>query len=161
VALICAGAARASDDDDDLKELMADCGGAHIELSDVDGCLERARVLGETRPSPQLQSLMTRLERRTEDSDDTPASPPEPATRSPHVLATPAAAAGDVPPGKPGDPTYSQATAAGAERDKVSADLDASNIGDADAAAPKEIEGNDTLVPAEPVATAAGPVPHG
>jgi len=56
--------------DDDLKALIADCGGPNVKVDDVDSCLERARVLGEDNPSPQLQSLTARLERLAERNDD-------------------------------------------------------------------------------------------
>jgi len=57
-------------DDDDLKALIADCGGANVKVDDIDSCLERARVIGEDSPSPQLQSLTARLERLAERADD-------------------------------------------------------------------------------------------
>jgi hypothetical protein len=63
------GSAYAADDDD-LKALIADCGGANVTPDDIDSCLERARVLGEDSPSPQLQSLTARLERLAERNDD-------------------------------------------------------------------------------------------
>ena len=62
-----AGAAWA---DDDIKSLVADCGGPNVKADDIDSCLERARVLGEDSPSPQLQSLTARLERMAERGDD-------------------------------------------------------------------------------------------
>jgi hypothetical protein len=55
--------------DDDIKTLVADCGGTNVKADDIDSCLERARVLGEDNPSPQLQSLTARLERLAEDGD--------------------------------------------------------------------------------------------
>jgi hypothetical protein len=44
--------------------VLADCGSADLADSQVDSCLERARVLDETDPSPQLQSLEAQLEQR-------------------------------------------------------------------------------------------------
>jgi hypothetical protein len=64
------GGASAAEDDDGLKSLVAECGGPDVKLADVDSCLERARVLGEDSPSPQLQSLTARLERLAERGDD-------------------------------------------------------------------------------------------
>ena len=85
-------------DDDDMKSLIADCGGANVKLDDVDSCLERARVLGEDDPSPELQSLTARLERLAERGDDDndlskaymAGSPPE-RTAGGGSIATPAA----------------------------------------------------------------------
>jgi hypothetical protein len=53
-------------DDDDLKSVMADCNRPDLAADTIDSCLERARVLNETSPSPQLPSLTARLERRAE-----------------------------------------------------------------------------------------------
>ena len=68
-AVALSGGAYAADEDDGLKTLVAECGGADVKLDDVDSCLERARVLGEDSPSPQLQSLTARLERLAERGD--------------------------------------------------------------------------------------------
>ena len=56
--------------DDDIKALVAECGGPDVKSADIDSCLERARVLGEDSPSPQLQSLTARLERLAERGDE-------------------------------------------------------------------------------------------
>jgi hypothetical protein len=63
--LIAAGvvapvAARA----DDASTVLSDCGAAGLPASQIDSCLERVRVLDETDPSPQLQSLEARLEQQ-------------------------------------------------------------------------------------------------
>ena len=50
---------------DSFDSVMADCGGS-IPPRVVDSCLERVRVLDETNPSPQLQSLEAQLSRRAE-----------------------------------------------------------------------------------------------
>jgi hypothetical protein len=68
-AVALSGGAYATEDDDALKALITDCGGADVKADDIDSCLERARVLGEDSPSPQLQSLTARLERIAERSD--------------------------------------------------------------------------------------------
>ena len=60
----------AAADDDDFKTLMADCGRADLASSDISECLERARVMDDTRPSPDLERLLTQLERRLEDASD-------------------------------------------------------------------------------------------
>jgi hypothetical protein len=73
--LFCAPAPSAfAGDADDANSIMADCGGADMSASVLDSCLERARVLDETDPSPQLQSLEARLEER-ETGQANPASP--------------------------------------------------------------------------------------
>ena len=69
-AVALSGGAYAADDDDGLKTLVADCGGPDVKSADIDSCLERARVLGEDSPSPQLQSLTARLERLAERGDE-------------------------------------------------------------------------------------------
>ncbi|HEY3637046.1 MAG TPA: hypothetical protein VGK90_02760 [Rhizomicrobium sp.] len=50
--------------DDDASKALADCGPADLPDSQVDSCLERVRVLDETNPSPELQSLEAQLEQR-------------------------------------------------------------------------------------------------
>jgi hypothetical protein len=55
--------------DDDIKTLVAECGGPDVKSADIDSCLERARVLGEENPSPQLQTLTASLERLAERTD--------------------------------------------------------------------------------------------
>ncbi|HTW36022.1 MAG TPA: hypothetical protein VMD53_15495 [Rhizomicrobium sp.] len=69
-AAALSGGAYAGDDDDGLKTLIADCGGPDVKSDDIDSCLERAREIGETSPSPQLQSLTARLERMAERGDE-------------------------------------------------------------------------------------------
>jgi hypothetical protein len=48
---------------DSPEAVVADCSG-HIPREKVDNCLERARVIDETNPSAQLQSLEAQLELR-------------------------------------------------------------------------------------------------
>ena len=73
--LSCALAPSAfAGDGDDAASIMADCGGSDLPASAVDSCLERARVLDETDPSPQLQSLEAKLEERL----TVPANPARP-----------------------------------------------------------------------------------
>lgn len=50
--------------EDQASTVVADCGAADLPDSQVDSCLERARVLDETNPSPELQSLEAQLEQR-------------------------------------------------------------------------------------------------
>jgi hypothetical protein len=69
-AVALPGGAYAADGDDDLKTLVAECGGPNVKMDDIDSCLERARVLGETSPSPELQGLTGRLERIAERGED-------------------------------------------------------------------------------------------
>lgn len=44
------------------QAILSDCGGARLAASVVDICLERARILDETNPSPRIESLIARLE---------------------------------------------------------------------------------------------------
>lgn len=100
LAAVALSGATAWAADDDIKSLIADCGGTDVKLDDVDSCLERARVLGEDSPSPELQSLTARLERLAERGDDNndlskaymAGSPPE-TTAGGGTSATPARAA--------------------------------------------------------------------
>jgi hypothetical protein len=86
-ALLSVTVARADDTDDDFKSLMADCNRPDLPASDINDCMERARVLDESRPSPQLQHLLTQLERRTEDGGSPQLNKPSaPATTGPHAL---------------------------------------------------------------------------
>jgi hypothetical protein len=65
--LLFVGAATAQAEgtaQDSPTAVLADCGSAELSNSQVDSCLERARVLDETDPSPQLQSLEAQLEQR-------------------------------------------------------------------------------------------------
>jgi len=97
VVALSGGAAWA---DDDIKALVADCGGQNVKADDIDSCLERARVMGEENPSPELQSLTARLERMAERGDDNndlsktymAGNPPEP-TAGGGGIATPAGVA--------------------------------------------------------------------
>lgn len=50
--------------DDTAGAVLADCGSSDLPVSAIDSCLERVRVLDETDPSPQLQSLEAQLEQR-------------------------------------------------------------------------------------------------
>lgn len=81
-------APAAAGDDDDYKSLMADCDKPDVERSDIRDCMERARVMDETQPSPQLQRLLTQLERRSEDlgDGDSSKSPKPTASGAPHTL---------------------------------------------------------------------------
>ncbi len=70
------GAARAEDaDDEDFNAFLADCDHPDVPMSDIDSCLDRARDFAESRPSPQLQSVTARLERRSEEGDGGDAEP--------------------------------------------------------------------------------------
>jgi hypothetical protein len=77
-----------ANDDDDYRSLMADCSRPDLPLSDIDGCMERARVLDESRPSPKLQHLLYQLERRTEEPENpnSDKAPSSPASAAPHSL---------------------------------------------------------------------------
>lgn len=90
--LATAGAARA-DDAADFKSLMEDCSRSDLAISDINDCLERARVLSETSPSPQLITLTARLERIAESELDG-AAPARQGTSTP--AASPPAAPHDT-----------------------------------------------------------------
>lgn len=69
-----AGSAYGAEDDSDLKTLLAECG-VNVAASDIDSCLERARVMGEADPSPKLQTLTAKLERQAEQLEENEATP--------------------------------------------------------------------------------------
>jgi hypothetical protein len=77
------GSAYGAEDDDTLKTLIAECSGPNVSSPDIDGCLERARVMGETDPSPRLQTLTAKLERLAEQQDQDEAVPADAATPAP------------------------------------------------------------------------------
>ena len=110
-AMAMAGGARAADGDSDLKALLADCGSANIERSDINSCLGRAREISEDAPSPELQTLTARLERRAEALDDGDQAPAQPAET--RVADTPAATpAPTTPVGGGGASTVAASVAA-------------------------------------------------
>src|SRR3974390_107395 len=74
-------------DEDDLKSLMADCGKPDLASSDILGCMERARVMADTHPSPELQHLLTQLEHRQDEGDNpNKASSATTATQAPAAI---------------------------------------------------------------------------
>jgi hypothetical protein len=80
--------------EDQASAVVADCGAADLPDSQVDTCLERARVLDETDPSPQLQSLEAQLEQR--------ATGKRTASREPRALQSPpSSASSDMTPYQP------------------------------------------------------------
>ncbi len=54
----------ASAAEDNASAVLADCTMPDLPAAAVDSCLERVRVVDETNPSPQLQSLEAQLEQR-------------------------------------------------------------------------------------------------
>jgi hypothetical protein len=64
VPLLCAWPLRILADDNEVAKLIAECGSEDLPQASLDSCLESVRVLEETEPSAQLQSLEGRLERR-------------------------------------------------------------------------------------------------
>ena len=82
VLLASAAPALAAAGDDTEAEVMRDCGGSRLPRDQVSSCLERARVLDQSAPSPQLQSLEAQLEQRVRaGSSDDDAGPPPPPQR--------------------------------------------------------------------------------
>lgn len=63
--LLCAGGvSTAGAAEESASAVLADCGSADLPAAQVDSCLERVRVLDETDPSAQLQTLEAQLEQR-------------------------------------------------------------------------------------------------
>lgn len=60
-AIAVPGAALSATGDTE-QAVVADCGQPGLAGSAVDTCLERARILDETNPSPQIETLIARLE---------------------------------------------------------------------------------------------------
>jgi hypothetical protein len=69
LGLVILGTLPACAQQDTYESVMADCGG-HIPGRMVDSCLERARVLNETLPSPQTQQLVADLSARAQHMRD-------------------------------------------------------------------------------------------
>ncbi|MGB8363494.1 MAG: hypothetical protein ACLQUZ_15145 [Rhizomicrobium sp.] len=84
-------------DKDEVKSIMADCGGPDLPAGSIDECLERACLADETNPSRQLQTLEAQLERRLDTAGDGPAPSAAGAPRS-----LPAPAATTAPPANTG-----------------------------------------------------------
>lgn len=64
VPVLCAWPLATNADDSEAATLTAECGAQDMPQASVDSCLERVRILEETEPSAQLQSLEGRLEKR-------------------------------------------------------------------------------------------------
>ena len=62
--LLCAWPLGALADDNEIAKLVVECGAEDLPQASLDSCLERVRVLEETDPSAQLQSLEGQLQRR-------------------------------------------------------------------------------------------------
>ena len=151
-AMTFAGAARASDDDD-FKALMVDCGGPNLQFDDVKSCLERARVLDETRPTPELLRLMTQLEQRLEDGENANSNPQPPAATangSPRALNPLSETANEPSDGRQVGAVVVRASEPGAEQDALNRDMEASRVEESDGAPPTEIAIDDPGPPPEP-----------
>jgi hypothetical protein len=72
--------AFAAPGDDTPAEVMRDCGGASLPRDQVSSCLERARVIDQSDPSAEMESLEAKLEQRVkaEPEDDVGPAPPPP-----------------------------------------------------------------------------------
>jgi hypothetical protein len=96
--LVLSGAtsrALAAAHDGDVAQLMSECGAPDLADMAIDPCLERVRVVDETNPSPQLQSLEARLEERKSGKHaGTSHAEPPPATGQPR-----SAESDSAPPG--------------------------------------------------------------
>ena len=73
--LASAAPAYAAAGDDTVAEVMRDCGGNSLPRDLVSSCLERARVLDQSDPSAQLESLEAKLEQQVRRSPSDVASP--------------------------------------------------------------------------------------
>jgi len=60
-ALLIAGTAYAAQAPDSAASVLKDCSADNLPPDTVDACLERARVLDESSPTPALQSLEVKL----------------------------------------------------------------------------------------------------
>jgi len=85
--LCVAGAPAAGAADDSAAAVVADCGSADLPDSQLDSCLERVRVLDETDPSAQLQSLEAQLEQR-ETGHRTASHQPRPLNDAPEAASS-------------------------------------------------------------------------
>jgi hypothetical protein len=63
-AVIPVGAACSPSNPDTAQAVLADCDRPDLPDSAVDSCLERARVMDETSPSPEMHTLVATLSRR-------------------------------------------------------------------------------------------------
>jgi hypothetical protein len=62
--VLCAWPLGVLADDNEVAKLIVECGAEDLPQASLDSCLERVRVLEETEPSAQLQSVEGRLEKR-------------------------------------------------------------------------------------------------
>lgn len=72
--LFLAGASTGAVAGDDVSTVKSQCGVPDLAASSVDSCLERVRVLEETDPSADLQSLEQKLEQRDEANESATAA---------------------------------------------------------------------------------------
>jgi hypothetical protein len=79
---------------DETRIVLSDCDASGLTPSDVDICLERVRILDETSPSPQLESLEAKLEEKKAGKPNSAASePPAPLQPLQEVTVGPTTAA--------------------------------------------------------------------
>ena len=75
--LLFAGLPSAADAvTDETKAVLSDCNASILTQADVDMCLERVRILDESSPSPQLESLEAKLEEKKSGKRSLAASEP-------------------------------------------------------------------------------------
>jgi hypothetical protein len=79
-ALLLASAmpAAAAPADDTAAEVLRDCGGNSLPRDQVSSCLERARIVDQSNPSPAIQSLEAKLEQRVRAETDEGVAPAPP-----------------------------------------------------------------------------------
>lgn len=132
LAVLLPGWARADSDDDDYKAFVTECGRADVPLDDIDDCLERSREFADTRPSPELQTITARLERRSEEGDAGDAKPAV------------AASASGAPQALSGTSTAANTRPAPADTAAIPTDSHSEEV------APREYDGGDDTAPPEP-----------
>jgi len=73
--LMSAAPVAAAPGDDTAAEVMRDCGGSSLPRDQVSTCLERARVVDQSSPSPEIRSLEAKLEQRVRNDPGDSATP--------------------------------------------------------------------------------------
>lgn len=101
VAPLLLGAPVAGADESDAAKVMSECGAQNLPQSSLDSCLERVRVIEETDPSADLQSLEASLERRATGRQPPRTTSARVVSAPPTELSKPAAAAPVDPSNEP------------------------------------------------------------
>lgn len=78
VLLAFATPAAGAPGDDTAADVLRDCGRSNLPRDEVSTCLERARLVDLSNPTPEIQSLVARLEQRARNEPEDGAMPPPP-----------------------------------------------------------------------------------